>query len=153
MIASILIATISTALFFYWFRYTCVLILSTKTSTDYTTDVAAANQLQFLQVQGALQTSVAGEPAPGDMDRLESVLDRDYRVLSFLLQNTADLEIGDTSLEQHMLRLDFAVMRALYQVSRRVSQSAARRAVTEMAQIVSHFANTFGERAAQGAQA
>jgi|SRR5687767_12735636 len=148
MIASILIAAISIVLFFYWFRYTCVLILSTKTSTDYTSEVAAANQLQFLEVQGALQSSGRGE-----LDRLEVALDHDYRVLSFLLRHTADMEIGDTTLEQHMLRLDFAVMRASYQITRRVSQSAARGALNEMSQIVSHFANTFGERVTQGSQA
>jgi len=34
MIASILIIIFSAVLFIYWFRYTCLLILSTKTAKD-----------------------------------------------------------------------------------------------------------------------
>jgi hypothetical protein len=148
MLASIIIAAISTVLFFYWFRYTCVLILSTKTSKDYTNEVAAANRLQFLEVQGVLRQAGAAE-----LQRLQAALDRDYRVINFLLRHTADLEVGDASLEQHVLRLDFALMRAWYQVSSRVSDSAARKALAEMSSIVGHLANSFGERVAQGAQA
>jgi hypothetical protein len=148
MLASILIAAISMVLFFYWFRYTCVLILSTKTSKDYAGEVAAANQLQFLEVQGVL-----GNAGNGDLTRLELALDRDYRVINFLLRHTADLEFGDASLEQHILRLDFALMRSWYRVSSKVSESAARSALAEMASIVNHMANSFGERVQQGAGA
>ena len=35
MIISTLIIAVSAVLFLYWFRYTCVLILSTRTTRDY----------------------------------------------------------------------------------------------------------------------
>jgi hypothetical protein len=153
MLASILIIAISTLLFLYWFRYTCILILSTKTSKDYTRQVAAANQLRFVEVQGALR-----EPSEvASLDQLERALDRDYHVVSYLLRQTEDLEIeGETSgmgMEQHMLRLDFHAMRLWYRLSRRVSDSAARGALHEMSMVVGHLANAFGEQAELSARA
>ena len=51
MLVSILIIVVSLALFLYWFRYTCVLILSAKTSRDYAAEIASANQLRFLETR------------------------------------------------------------------------------------------------------
>jgi hypothetical protein len=152
MLASVLIISISVILFCYWFRYTCMLILSTKTSKDYSGEVATANQLHFLEVQGALR-----EESGLALDRLMAALDRDYQVLSYLLRQApvqrADSETDDASLEQYVLRANFWAMRAWYRVSRQVSQSAARSALQEMSLVVSHFANSFGERIAQSARA
>lgn len=47
MVASVLIMAVSIALLLYWFRYSCVLILSTRTTRDYSASVALANQLSF----------------------------------------------------------------------------------------------------------
>jgi hypothetical protein len=151
MLASILIAGISTGLFYYWFRYSCVLILSTRTSKDYTSEVAGANQLRFLEVQVMLREALAPAEHDGrrEMDRLQTSLESDYRVISMLLRHTQDLEVGDGSLEQQMLRFDFACMKVWYRISRRISESASRNALLEMSQIVAHFANAFGERAAR----
>jgi hypothetical protein len=143
MIASVLIIAISTALFVYWFRYTCVLILNTRTSKDYTVEVASANQLSFLDVQTALH-----EESSSGLDRLQVALDRDYRVVNYLLRHTSELEFGGASLEQHMLRVDFWIMRTCFRVAHRVSEAAARAAVQEMSAIIAHFANAFGERLA-----
>jgi hypothetical protein len=151
MLVSILIAGISTGLFYYWFRYSCMLILSTRTSKDYTSDVAGANQLGFLEVQVLLRD----EPGPAkqygrkEMDWLQSSLERDYGMISMLLRHTKDLEVGDGSIEQQMLRLDFTCMKAWYRITSYVSESASRNALLEMSQIVAYFANTFGERAAR----
>ena len=41
---TILIIVGSMLLFGYWFRYTCLLILSAKTTRDYAGEVAAANR-------------------------------------------------------------------------------------------------------------
>ncbi len=55
-VLTVLIIAGSGFLFAYWFRYTCLLIVSAKTSRDYAAEVATANQLGFLEVQ----SSVAG---------------------------------------------------------------------------------------------
>ncbi len=140
LLSTVIITLSSVALFGYWFRYTCLLILSTKTAQDYAGEVASTNQLAFLEVRSELKSS-----SP-DLDRLRNALDRDYEVLSGLLKKTGSLD--HTSLESRMLEANYRVMRAWYSVSRQFSAAAAARALDEMSQVVAHFANLMGEAAA-----
>jgi hypothetical protein len=148
MIISSLIIAVSVVLFFYWFRYTCVLILNTRTTRDYSEGIAAANNLGFVDVQGRLNSSTIQE-----MDSLQVSLQRDFRVVDNLLKKAADLQVGGDSLEEVMLRIDFRAMQACYGLSRGFSESGARMALGEMTQIIAHFANTCGERAAASTEA
>ena len=148
LIATVIITASSVALFAYWFRYTCVLILSAKTTRDYAPTVATANQLGFLQVQSVLR-----DPASADLDALRDCLDRDYKVLTYLLSHTANPSTGDAAIEKRMLEINYRMMRAWYSMSHRFSPAAARRALDEMSNVVAHFANTMGERAIAGAAA
>ena len=148
MIASILIIAVSLVLFLYWFRYTCVLILSTRTTRDYGAEVARANQLSFVGIQNALQ-----EPEAEDLDSLRRSLDRDYRLVTSLMKQASGLEVGGDALEEIMLRMDFRVMKICYGISSRFSPANSRAALAEMTQIVAHFANAFGERAASSVRA
>ena len=142
-----LVITVSSALLFaYWFRYTCLLILSAKTTRDYAADIALANQLSFLNVQTQLR-----DQRPGDLDRLQSALDRDYAVITYLIQHASGQ--GEWGMEDRMLQLNYRLMSAWCRVSRGFSPEAARRALDEMSMIVSHFANAMGERATAGAAA
>jgi len=52
-----------------------------------------------------------------------------------------------------MLQLNYRLMGAWCSVSSRFSPEAGRRALDEMSMIISHFANSMGERAAVGAAA
>lgn len=149
MIASVLIILFSAALFVYWFRYTCVLILSTKTARDYTAQVAEANQLGVLETLACLKDAAGQQP----LEALRESLDRDYRVLTTLLRHAADFRIGGYSVEQRMLMVDYKAMRILYRLARGLSESHARAALEEMSGIVAHFANAMGERAAVTARA
>ena len=144
MIASILIIIFSAVLFVYWFRYTCLLILSTKTAKDYTSLVASANQLQLLETQETLRMGVE----PARLDGILSSLENDYRVLTSLLRHAAELQIGGYNIEQRMLMIDFACMKHWYGVCRRFSESQAHQSLDEMSNIVAHFANAMGERGA-----
>jgi len=144
MIASILIIVFSAVLFVYWFRYTCLLILSTKTTKDYTSLVASANQLELLETQESLRMGVE----PERLDGLRASLENDYRVLTSLLRHAAEFQIGGYNIEQRMLMVDFACMQLWYGVCRRFSQSQAHQTLDEMSSIVSHFANAMGERGA-----
>jgi hypothetical protein len=145
LLATIIITLSSVALFGYWFRYTCLLILSTKTAQDYAGQVAAANQLGFLEVRSQLQADSA------NLDRLRDALDRDYAVLSGLLKHAGSLE--QSALEKKMLGANYQVMRAWYSVSHTFSPAAAARALDEMSQVVAHLANIMGESAACSAAA
>jgi hypothetical protein len=144
LVATAIITISSTLLFGYWFRYTCLLILSAKTTRDYAGEVATVNQLGFLQVQQQLREGAA------DLDRLQAALDRDYKLLTYLIQHSAGAE---TPLEDRMLRIDYQVMSAWCSFSRQFSPQAARSALEEMSQVVAHFANSMGERAMAGAAA
>ncbi len=145
LLATTVITISSVALFGYWFRYTCLLILSTKTAQDYAAQVAAANHLGFLEVRAQLQTEST------NLDGLCAALDRDYAVLSGLLKHASSLD--QSALEKWMLEANYKVMRTCYSVSRNLSPAAAARALDEMSQVVAHFANVMGESAACSAAA
>ncbi|MBL8178497.1 MAG: hypothetical protein JNK48_27735 [Bryobacterales bacterium] len=153
MFVSIVIIALSMLLFLYWFRYTCLLILSTKTAKDYTTKVASANQLEFPGIVSRLKTVAEGD-AVADMGALQQSLERDYRLLTGLLQHAAQFQMGGLTLEQRMLMIDYQVMKLVFGASHRMVQPEhARKALAEMADIVAHFANAMGERSAVAAKA
>src|SRR5713226_5735055 len=108
LIATATITVSSALLFVYWFRYTCLLILSTKAARDYTSAVALANELQLLEVQAALPGA-----SRADLDQLHQWLERDYKVLSYLFRNAAGAR-GERELEDRMLGLYYRVMEICY---------------------------------------
>jgi hypothetical protein len=140
LIATIIITASSVLLFGYWFRYTCLLILNTKTATDYAAAVAAANQLHFVGVQAQLRQGVT------DLDGLRQSLDSDYKVLSSLLKSSESGDAADGAIESRMLEVNYRLMRMWYTTTRTFSTSMAAKALDEMSMIVAHFANTMGER-------
>ena len=136
----------SIALFAYWFRYTCLLILTAKTSKDYADSVAGANHLNLLEVR----TRIANAEAP-DLDRLRLLFDRDYRLLSHLIVHSGASSGEQWRLETRMLAINYRLMGAWFRVNRRFSSEFSRRALEEMSLVVAHFANAMGERAAAAA--
>ena len=143
LVVTIAITVSSALLFGYWFRYTCLLILSARTTRDYAADFAQANQLSFLQVQSQLRDQGI------QLDRLQSALDRDYATINNLIQSAS----GDWGMEDRMLQLNYRLMGAWCSVSRRFSAEMGRNALDEMSNIIAHFANMMGERAMAGAAA
>ena len=143
-IATVVITASSVVLFAYWFRYTCLLILSAKTARDFAAGVASQNNLAFPVVQAQLQ-----QASTPDLDRLRASLDNDYRVVRDLLKCARNMD--EQSLETQMLAVNYKVMRAWYSVSRHFSGRAAAHALSEMSMVVSHFANLMGEQAASAA--
>src|SRR6185295_11746569 len=106
----------------YWFRYTCLLILSAKTTRDYAAEVAEANQLSFMEVQARLRAEV---PA-SNLDNLHAALDRDYARITELLKAGSG---QDLPLEDRMMQMNYRVTQMWYQATRRISSSAARNAL------------------------
>lgn len=133
----------SALLLTYWFRYMCLMIVSAKTTRDYAAEVAAANQLGFVQVQAQLQ-----QAAPAELEQLHAALDRDYALLTYLLKNAAHPATQKSSVENQMLAVNYRLMAVWSRVSRQFSVAASTRALEEMALVVAHFANVMGERAA-----
>jgi len=118
-----------------------VLILRTRETRDYAQQVAEVNSLSFVTAQQQLASTAGRQDA---FDRLHQSLDRDYRVVSYLLRHAGTHSGG--SIEEHMLRIDYQMMRACYFVTRPFSQSSARRVLLERASIINHLANAMGER-------
>lgn len=145
MLTSVIIIVISLMLFVYWFRYTCVLILSTKTTKDYASQIAQANQLRFLETRNTLLESSANM-AP--LDALQQSLDQDFRLLSYLLRHAVNYNVAGMSFEQVLLKLDFQIMSVWYSIVSRLAPNQARNALLEMTSIVTHLANAMGERVA-----
>ena len=143
MAISIFIIVVSTVLFLYWFRYTCVLILKTRNAREHAQHVAEVNHLSFV----AAQQELAYAPQQSEsLDNLHKSLDRDYRMVSYLLRHSGTQ--GGRSLEEQLLRLDYHLVRACYYLARPFSRRSARRALAERASIISHLANAMGERVA-----
>jgi hypothetical protein len=134
-ISTIVITMGSTALFAYWFRYSCALILNARTARNFATDVATAHQLGFMNVQAQLREAVP------DLTGLHSMLDRDYAMLASMMKGAAEME-------DHLLRANYRVLSVWYRISKPFSAAAARKALDEMSMVVAHFANSLGERAA-----
>lgn len=145
MLTSIIIIIISLMLFVYWFRYTCILILSSKTTKDYASQIAQANQLRFLETRNTLLASSSSTVA---LDSLQQSLDQDYRLLSYLLRHAVNYNVAGMSFEQVLLKVDFQVMSVWYSIVLRLSPERARNALLEMTSIVIHLANAMGERVA-----
>jgi hypothetical protein len=144
MIGSILVLTVSLILFLYWFRYTCLLILSAKPAKDYSGQVAQVNQLSFPEVRQEL----CGVAATANLSRLEASLERDFRLLNCLIRQAAESPLGGLALEERILAADYRIMKVWYMLTRLIAASQARQALAEMSDIVAHFANVMGERQA-----
>jgi hypothetical protein len=144
MLASAIIIAVSVGLFVYWFRYSCMLILNTKTVQSYAADVAQSRELNFLRVQ---QTLTAAETPAFAV--LREDLQRDYEKISNLLSSGVggrnDEEADGYVLERAMLGMNFRWLNVQYAVASRYSERIARTALLEMSQIVEHHANAFGE--------
>lgn len=125
-----------------WFRYACTLILSTKPAKDYRQLVIQANQLKFLE----LQKDLIETRKRHELDRIHQDLERDYQLLTFVLRHGAAFQFGPDPVERRLLMIDFAMLRYWYGLSRRLSLVNPQPALREMISILSHLANSMGER-------
>lgn len=148
MTISLLLITSSLALFAYWFRYSCALILRTRTAEDFASDVARANGLSFAAVRGQIE---AGDTS--NSSELFRLLQRDYEIVTGMMDRMDAAAKEQNMLENVLLRFNFQVSRLSFQASRALGLSSATSALEDMAETVSHFANTFGEWNSAGSAA
>ncbi|PWU07797.1 MAG: hypothetical protein C5B51_09060 [Terriglobia bacterium] len=132
MFASILITGVSLVLLVYWFRYSCLLLLRTKTEQSLT---VPGSHFSFLDMRRRLHTEANVEP-------LLRSLERDYQVLTYLLRHSRSF--GSQSLEDRLLILDYKCMQLWYRVTRTVAPQQARRAASEMAGVLACLAHKMG---------
>jgi hypothetical protein len=141
LLASLLVIVVSSALFLYWFRYTCLLLLAQRGDTSDALKVASTIRLSFPGVQEAIQ---AQQPAWA-LDCLHDSLEQDYQILTDLLRQTTESE----SIQRRILTIDYKVMQLWYKVARTSpSLLRANKAIEEMSSILSFFAAEFCETTA-----
>ena len=139
-VTNVVILVVSAALFSYWFRYVCLLILAAKTALDHSDEVASTNLLDFREVQSILQGRTAA-----NLDSLHWRLERDYSIILYLLGHTPGSS-GESRVEAAMLRLHYRLMSTWFYLTRRLLRETACQALEEMSMVVVHLANTLGER-------
>ena len=141
MWVNVLTFTISVALFAYWFRYTCLLLLSMRPAHDYAGAVVEANSLRFPQVRETL----AQVSEISHLTVLRQSLDRDFKLLNSLFEHSSEFRVAGRAFERWMLTVDYYLMRLVFRVCHRYSFERARKALGEMASVLTQFANMMGE--------
>jgi hypothetical protein len=144
MLAGILIIAFSLALLIYWFRYSCILILRNQAAEAAPVSNAADVRFSFWQVQEGLKSE-------DQLDPLRVALDRDYRVLTYLIEHAAGLELA--TLEDRLLMLDYWIMRRVYRLTRTLAPRQARQALVEMATVLGILVYHLGEQAGTPSEA
>lgn len=140
MLASILILVVSLALFVYWFRYSCLFLLRHRQAST----VAASDRFSIAEVQERVRTEA-------DLDPLHRTLDREYRILTYLIEHATTL--GDQSIEDRLLMLDYKLMRGWYHLTRTAAPQQARKALSERAAILGCLSRKIGDHAGLGIEA
>jgi hypothetical protein len=136
MITGIFIIAISVILFVYWLRYSCVMLLR---SAEERGEMAkcADERFNVALVRERLKTE-------GDLDPLEQALERDYHVVTYLIEHAADLELA--SIENKLLVMDYKLMRVWSRVTRTLAPQQSRKALSEMASVLSVLVGQMGDQ-------
>lgn len=136
MIAGTFIIAISVVLLAYWLRYSCVLLLRSAKERA-AMSLSIDDRFNVSSVIQRLQT----EP---ELGALERELERDYHVMTYLIQHAADLELA--SIENRLLILNYRMMRTWSRMTRSMAPTQSRRALGEMASVLSVLVGQMGEQ-------
>lgn len=143
MIAGILIIACSLVMFLYWFRYSCALLLRNATE-GLSASPVQNEQFSVARVQQSLKTEC-------ELDPLERALERDYQVLTYLIEHAADLELA--SIENRLLLADYKLMRLWSHVTRTAAPEQSRKALAEMASVLGVLVSKMTEQSGLQVQA
>ena len=136
MVTSVFIIGISAVLFVYWLRYSCVMLLrSAQERTEM--DPNISEPFNVSEVLERLKTEA-------DLDPLERTLDRDYAMVTYLIEHAAGLELA--SIENKLLVLDYRMMRLWSRLTRTLAPQQSRVALSEMAVVLSVLVAQMGEQ-------
>ena len=136
MFTGILIIAISLVLFAYWLRYSCVLLLRNAQER-----VAMSSALDDRFSVSLVIERLKTEPELGPLER---ALERDYHVVTYLIEHAADLELA--SIENRLLIMNYRLMRVWSRMTRSAAPAQSRRALSEMASVLSVLVHQMGEQ-------
>jgi hypothetical protein len=145
MITSIVIIILSLAMFVYWFRYSCLLILESRLSEE----EAKQGGESHIPAVSLLETQLAEAATPAELDRVRQSLDRDLRVVQNLARSCSEMQVAGASLESRLLMIDYRMMQVWFAATRPFAGPKAQNALREMSQIVSYLAAESGVRLAE----
>src|ERR1039458_9079313 len=134
MLTSVFIVGISAILLAYWLRYSCVMLLHGAQERSAMLTVAD-ERLSVSSVLERLKTEA-------DLAPLERALERDYRVVTYLIEHATDLELA--SIENKLLVLDYQLMRLWSRLTRTLAPQQSRQALSEMASVLRVLADQMG---------
>ncbi len=134
MITSVFIIAISVILLVYWLRYSCVMLLRSAQERTAVSPVAD-ERFSISSVRERLRTE-------GDLDSLERALERDYHVVTYLIEHAADLELA--SIENKLLVIDYKLMRVWSHLTRTTAPEQSRKALAEMASVLGVLVDQMG---------
>ena len=132
MVTSVLIVVISAVLLVYWLRYSCVMLLHDAQERSAS---VADERFSASSVLERLKTEA-------DLAPLERALERDYRVVTYLIEHATDLELA--SIENKLLVLDYQLMRLWSRLTRTLAPQQSRQALSEMASVLRALAGQMG---------
>ena len=134
MVTSVFIVAISALLLVYWLRYSCVMLLhdAQERSAMLTVD---AERFSASSVLERLKTEA-------DLAPLERALERDYRVVTYIIEHATDLELA--SIENRLLVFDYRLMRLWSRLTRALAPQQSRKALSEMASVLRVLAGQMG---------
>lgn len=142
---SVFILLMSGAMLVLWLRSASQSVLRQRFEQDFSSEVAEANQLEFLTIRKAL----AGAPDNiGDHRNVLAALEQDYQALSYLLRNAATVHVGRYSRSERLLILDFKLLSLWVRFSRGLGLQGWRSGLLEMTTILQYFGNVVGQRLA-----
>ena len=135
MIASIFILVISLGLLAYWLRYSCVFLLRSA-QERWDSQPVQDNRFNLRAVMDRLN-------AGSDLEQLERELERDYSVVSYMVEHATDLKLD--SIENRLLVIDYKLMRIWSRLTRTLAPQQSRRALAEMASVLGVLVGQMGE--------
>jgi hypothetical protein len=139
MITSIVIIVVSVALFLYWFRYSCLLILESRFEEDEARPFASPEASAF----ALLEQRLAAASTPSELKHVRNTLDDDLRLIQSLTRDRqGDSVFG--SLESRLLLIDYRLMQLAFSCSQAFGVPKALSALREMSRIIGYLATESG---------
>ncbi len=140
MFLAALILILSTALFFFYLQGTLQRILRRQFDREYFLTIVNANRLEFPAVRKALEEM----NAPVDSLQLQTRLKCDFRALTYLLRNAANVN-QRCSLEERFVMLCFRLV-FVSLITRHGLRLREKPAILKLTAILQYFANVVGQR-------
>jgi len=136
MVTSVFIIAISVVLFVYWLRYSCVLLLRNAQERSLGSSTEGESS--------AISSVVERLKTECDLTPLEQALERDYHVVTYIIEHAADLELA--SVENKLLVLDYKMMRIWSRLTRTLAPRQSRKALSEMASVLQVLVARMGDQ-------